>query len=160
MDTSAEGAAQMREICSATLRPENYPPMHVPALRASGITLTLLRAHARSYYLPPLRGFRSSFKAIAVFISQAPSIPGKLSLSLRRVSDVKTSPSPPGIEIPGSIQPPLARRRNSTIGQETLHHCPRSSANLVLTEILANKTSAAPFLNRNIQGTLDSGYTT
>src|SRR5688572_10012467 len=39
--------------------PVTYPSMDVPALRASGVYLTLPRAHARGYFISPLRGFGS-----------------------------------------------------------------------------------------------------
>jgi hypothetical protein len=41
-------------------RPVTFPPIDVPALRASGVYLTLPRAHARGYFISPLRGFESN----------------------------------------------------------------------------------------------------
>jgi hypothetical protein len=39
--------------------PVLFPPIDVPALRASGVYLTLPRAHARGYFISPLHGFGS-----------------------------------------------------------------------------------------------------
>jgi hypothetical protein len=41
-------------------KPVTFPPIDVPALRASGVYLTLPRAHAQGYFISPLRGFRKN----------------------------------------------------------------------------------------------------
>jgi hypothetical protein len=47
--------------------------MYVPALRASGVYLTLPRAHARGYFISPLRGFGSRS---CIYFSKTINLPG------------------------------------------------------------------------------------
>jgi hypothetical protein len=96
--------------------PVTFPPIDVPALRASGIYLRLPRAHARGYFISPLRGFGNNrciyfsktinprtVREIACVARATPELTRNYELFKRRSRDAKSESIYRGLKSPAKI---------------------------------------------------------